>query len=306
MDVELRHLRSFVAVAEELNFTRAAERLHLAQPALSAQVRQLEERIGCRLLERTTRRVSLTPAGEALLAAAPGALAAVADAVRAARAAEAGESGTLTVGLLATSGLDFTPRVLRAFAEVRPAVEVSVRSVSFDDPSGGVRSGECDVAIVWLPFSDDGLVCEPLFDDRRLAVLSASHRLASEDVLDPFELAQEPYVWVRDVDPVSGAFWTLEDYRRGQPRKVGAHITGFEDMFAAVRAGQAISTIPASVATGLPWPDIVIREVKNLPPATVALCRRADDTRPIVEAFAATVHATLPGPTSATMAPAPT
>ena len=72
MDVELRHLRSFVAVAEELNFTRAAEKLHLAQPALSAHVRQLEERVGCRLVERTTRRVSLTPAGEALFAAALG------------------------------------------------------------------------------------------------------------------------------------------------------------------------------------------------------------------------------------------
>jgi len=294
MDVELRHLRSFVAVAEELNFTRAAGRVHIAQPALSAHIRQLEERVGCRLVERTTRRVALTPAGEALFAAAPSALAAVADAVRAARAAAAGETGSLVIGLLATSGLDFTPRVLRAFAAAWPGVDVSVRSVSFDDPSGGVRSGECDLAIVWLPFVDEGLVCEPLFEDDRLAVLNAGHRLAALEELDPYELAQEPYVWVRDSDPVSGAFWTLDEYRRGVPRKVGAHITGFEDMFAAVRAGQAVSTIPASVASGLPWPDIVVRPVKDLPPATVALCRRADDTRPIVSAFAEVVRATPP------------
>jgi len=294
MDVELRHLRSFVAVAEELNFTRAAARVHIAQPALSAHIRQLEERVGCRLVERTTRRVALTPAGEALFALAPSALAAVADAVRAARAAAAGETGSLVVGLLATSGLDFTPRVLRAFAAAWPGVDVSVRSVSFDDPSGGVRSGECDLAIVWLPFVDEGLVCEPLFEDDRLAVLNAGHRLAALEELDPYELAQEPYVWVRDSDPVSGAFWTLDEYRRGVPRKVGAHITGFEDMFAAVRAGQAVSTIPASVASGLPWPDIVVRRVKDLPPATVALCRRADDTRPIVSAFAEVVGATPP------------
>src|SRR3954464_11316023 len=106
MDVELRHLRSFIAVAEELNFTRAAARLHLAQPALSAHVRQLEERIGMQLLERTTRRVSLTPAGGALLEAAPGALAAVDAAVASARAAGAGETGELVVGLMATSALD--------------------------------------------------------------------------------------------------------------------------------------------------------------------------------------------------------
>jgi DNA-binding transcriptional LysR family regulator len=141
---------------------------------------------------------------------------------------------------------------------------------------------------------DEGLICEPLFEDDRLAVLSAGHPLAALDVLDPYELAQEPYVWVRDVDPVSGAFWTLEDYRRGAQRKIGAHITGFEDMFAAVRAGQAVSTIPASVATGLPWPDIVVRPVADLPPATVALCRRADDTRPIVSAFAEVVRTAPP------------
>lgn len=294
MDVELRHLRSFVAVAEERNFTRAAERVHIAQPALSAHIRQLEQRIGCRLVERTTRRVSLTPAGEALFAAAPGALASVADAVRAARAAAAGETGSLVIGLLATSGLDFTPRVLRSFAEAWPGVDVSVRSVSFDDPSGGVRSGDCDLAIVWLPFVDDGLVCEPLFDDDRLAVLSTEHPMAALEALDPYDLAQEPYVWVRDSDPVSGAFWTLDAYRQGHPRKVGAHITGFDDMFAAVRAGQAVATIPASVASGLPWPDIAVRPVTGLPPATVALCRRADDARRIVQAFADVVLATPP------------
>lgn len=294
MDVELRHLRSFVAVAEELNFTRAAERLHLAQPALSAHVRQLEERVGVKLLERTTRRVALTPAGAALLGSAPAALAAVDDAVRAARAAGAGETGELVVGLLATSALDFTPRVLRAFAQVRPEVRVSVRNVPFDDPSGGVRSGECDAAIVWLPFIDDGLAIEPLFEDARLLVLATSHRLAAQEgPLDPREVAREPFVWVREIDPVAGAFWTLEAYRDGEPLRVGAHITGFEDMFAAVRAGQAVSAIPASVAGGLPWDDVVVRELEGLEPATVALCWRADDERPVVRAFVEAVRAAV-------------
>jgi DNA-binding transcriptional LysR family regulator len=306
MDVELRHLRSFVAVAEELNFTRAAERVHIAQPALSAHIRQLEERVGCRLVERTTRRVSLTPAGEALFALAPAALAGVADAVRAAQSVAAGETGSLVVGLLATSGFDYTPRVLRAFAAAHPAVEVSVRNVTFDDPSGGVRSGDTDLAIVWLPFVDDGLACEPLFDDCRLAVMAESHPLASREQLSPEELAKQPFVWVEDIDPVTGAFWTLEAYRAGRPLRIGARITGFEDMFPALRAGQAIAAIPESVARGLPFPDIVLRDVEGLAPATVALCRRADDHRPIVEAFAQVAHTTPPAQTSATMAPAPT
>ena len=139
---------------------------------------------------------------------------------------------------------------------------------------------------------DDGLLCEPLFEDRRLAVMAATHPLASRPSLTPDELAAEPFVWVREIDPVTGAFWTLERYRAGNPLLVGAHITGFEDMFPALRAGQAVAAIPESVAVGLPWPDIVVREVVGLEPATVALCRRADDSRAIVEAFAAVVRAT--------------
>jgi DNA-binding transcriptional LysR family regulator len=286
MDVELRHLRSFVAVAEELNFTRAAERLHLAQPALSTQIRQLELRVGARLLDRTTRRVELTPAGRALLEAAPGLLAGVDDALRAARRAAAGETGELTVGLLATAALDVTPRILRAFAAERPQVAVSVRNVDFADPSGGVRSGDADLAMVWLPFEDEGLACDPLFDDRRMAVLAADHPLAAREALAAEDLLGEPFCWVEGVDPVAGAFWTLDELRGGPPR-VGATVTGFEDMFAAVRSGAAIAAIPASIASTLPFPDIAARDVGGLPGATVAICRRAGTDDPLVEAFAA-------------------
>ena len=286
MDVELRHLRSFVAVAEELNFTRAAERLHLAQPALSAQIRQLEQRVGARLFERTTRRVALTPAGRALLDEAPALLDGMDAALRAARMAAAGETGALTVGLLATAALDVTPRILRAFARERPKVAVSVRNFDFADPSGGVRTGDADLAMVWLPFRDDGLACDPLFDDRRVALLASDHPLASHEQLEVAELLAEPMCWVEGVDPVAGAFWTLDE-QRGAPPAVGATVTGFEDMFAAVRAGAAIAAIPASIATGLPFADIASRPVNGLPGATVAICRRAGSDDPLVEAFAA-------------------
>ena len=286
MDVELRHLRSFVAVAEELNFTRAAERLHLAQPALSAQIRQLEQRVGARLLERTTRRVELTPAGRALLDAAPAALRGVDEALRAARRAAAGQTGALTIGLPGTGPLDVTPQILRAFARERPQVRVSIRNVDFADPSGGVRAGDADLAMVWLPFRDDGLVCDPLFDDRRMLVVAADHPLAARDGLHVSDLLAEPMCWVEGVDPVAGAFWTLDE-QRGAPAPIGATVTGFEDMFAAVRAGAAIAAVPASIAATLPFADIAARPVAGLPGATVAICRRAAADDPLVEAFAA-------------------
>ena len=286
MDLELRHLRAFVAVAEELNFTRAAERLHLAQPALSTQIRQLELRVGAPLFVRTTRKVELTDAGQALLERVPGLLVGVDDAVRAARRAAEGHTGTLTIGLLATGPLDVTPKILRAFARERPHVRVAVRNVGFADPSGGVRAGDTDLAIVWLPFEDEGLVCEPLFEDRRMAVLAADHPLASREPLEVADLLGEPMCWVQGVDPVAGAFWTLDELR-GRPPTIGAEVTGFEDMFAAVRAGGAVAAIPGSIAERLSFPDIVAREVAGLPPATVATCRRGGPQDPRVEIFAA-------------------
>jgi DNA-binding transcriptional LysR family regulator len=285
VSVELRHLRAFVAVAEELNFTRAAARLHLAQQALSAQIRQLEALLGTPLFVRTTRRVELTGAGRALLERAPALLANVEEALDSAVTAGRGETGELTVGLLATASLDFTPRLLRAFAEELPEVSVSVRNFSFDDPSGGVRSGQADVALVWLPFADEGLACERLFDDARVAVLAADHPLAERPELTVEDLLDEPFGWIDDLDPVARDFWTLGDRRGGEPPRIGAHITGFDDLFAAVRAWSVVAASPASVVTVLPFTDLVTRPVRDLEPAGFAVCRRANDPNPVAERF---------------------
>jgi DNA-binding transcriptional LysR family regulator len=286
--VELRHLRSFAVLAEELNFTRAAARLHLAQQALSAQMKQFEERVGVQLITRTTRTVELTPAGQALLEYIPQLLGDLDRALDAARQVARGETGRLTVGLLASGPLDFTPKVLRAFSRARPSVAISVRNVGFDDPTGGVRAGDTDVALVWLPFRMDGLMCEVLFEDPRVAVLPRGHPLATRAELRAAELAAEPFGWVEGLDPVAQAFWTLAEHRGGRPQRVGARITGFDDYFAAVRAGQAVAATPRSIANTLPWPDIELRRVKDLAPAQLALCWRAGGTDPLVAAFVKT------------------
>jgi DNA-binding transcriptional LysR family regulator len=285
MHVEVRHLRSFVAVAEELNFTRAAEGLHLAQQALSAQIQQLEERVGAQLFIRTSRKVALTPAGHALLEQAPALLSALESAVETARQAGQGASGKLTVGLLATAALDVTPRLLRAFAAARPGVEVSLRNISIDEPSGGVATGEADVSIVWLPFRSERLAIEPLYDDPRLAVLPADHPLAERDTLHIADILDEPFPWVEGLDPVALEFWTLGGYRAGRPPKIGAHVFGFEEILASIRAGKAIAAVPASISGSLPFADVVVRPVADLPPATVALCWRPHEPNPLVEAF---------------------
>jgi DNA-binding transcriptional LysR family regulator len=145
---ELRQLQYFIAVAEELNFTRAAEPLNVIQQSLSAAIAQLEALLGIKLFERTTRSVRLTNAGAAWLPYAREALATADRAAEAARDLAAGRAGRLRVGLAATAALDLTPRLLRAFAERFPLVELAIQHFDCQDPSGGLRERPSDAAIL--------------------------------------------------------------------------------------------------------------------------------------------------------------
>jgi DNA-binding transcriptional LysR family regulator len=284
VDVELRHLRAFEVVAQELNFTRAAARLHLSQQALSAQIRDLERRTGAVLLTRTTRTVDLTPAGRTLLRHVAGILLSVGQALAETRAAGAGSGGALSIGMRGVAGLDLTPRVLRAFSVAHEHVELTVRNVEFGDASAGLASGSTDVALAWLP-APEGIEAVPLVEDRRLAVLPADHPLAQEDEVNAADLADEPFVWIDEMDARVRDYWTLGDYRIGRPVRVGARITGFEDAWAAVRAGRAVAASPALMLTALPGADIVTRPVRGLAPAVLGVCRRVGDDRDLVRAF---------------------
>ena len=284
MLIELRHLRAFVALAEELSFTRAAARLHIAQQALSTQIRQLEERTGAPLVERTTRRVAITQAGEAFLPHARASLAAADGAVHAARAVTGGVAGELTLGLSATTSLDITPQLLRAFSAAHPGVLVSVRTAAWTNLTGGLADRTADVALVRPPFAgDEELELLHMLAEPRVAVLPPSHRLAGRDEVDPEELFDEPWIWVRDADPVSAAFWTLAEQRGRRRVKVGAEISGAEDYFEVVRSERAIGISPQSLSRAAP--DLRFPVVRGIAPATVALAWRPDDARPLVAAF---------------------
>ena len=208
-------------------------------------------------------------------------------AVETARQAARGEAGSLTVGLLATAALDLTPRTLRAFAADKPQVTVSLRNVSFDEPTGGVATGEADVALVWLPFRSEGLAIEPLYEDPRLAVLASDHPLAGKAELRAGELVEYPMGWIEELDPVARSFWTLADFRPGDRPPLTVPIRGFDELFAAIRSGRAVGAVPESISGALPWSDVVTRPVSDLPPATVAVCWREHEPNALVDAFVA-------------------
>jgi DNA-binding transcriptional LysR family regulator len=176
---ELRRLRYFVAVATERNFTRAAERLHVAQPALSRQVRLLERELGVELLRRTTHEVTLTDAGRFLLERAPGLLNATDDLWRAVRGFGAGERGSVVLGYGTSAGYETAPRLLETLADEVPALEITTRVMATGDILDAVGEGALDAGLVRCPLARDGLEAHVVRHERQGVLLRGDHPLAA-------------------------------------------------------------------------------------------------------------------------------
>jgi DNA-binding transcriptional LysR family regulator len=292
MDVEMRHLRALLAVAEELNFTRAAERLHLTQQALSGQIRQLEQRVGTRLVERDSRRVALTPAGEELSRQARPLLAGAQHAVASARAA-GGEQTNLTVGYIAPVTRRMTAPAIRRFEELRPDVALTIHFANFLDSSGGLREGSADVAILYGEFDREGIELHPLFSEPRGVALPSDHPLAAQG--DPLELAQiieEPIVYAPAPDRTWVDFWTAARHRR-TPARVGATVTSLDGIIEAVAAGLGIAVTLAPAVEALGSSAVVFRSVNGLEPLDFWVACRQPDERPAVRDFVQAAIAAL-------------
>ena len=286
MRPEVRHLAYFVALAEELNFTRAAARVNVVQQALSAGVAQLETLIGARLFERTTRKVRLTAAGEDVLPRAREALAAIDLAVATARRHANGAAGRLAVGLSSTTGLPATPRLLGAFTERYPEVELDVRHFTFTDPYAGLLTGETDVAIVRPPFAT-ALELHELAREPRYVTLPSEHPLAGREAIAFAEIADEPWMDT-DTDPVWCAFWTAAEHRTRPPR-IGAVCRSIDELFEAARVGRACGMVPESVARSRAWPGLAFVRVADVEPSIAAVACRPGECRQAVRNFLALV-----------------
>jgi DNA-binding transcriptional LysR family regulator len=192
--MELRQLRYFVAVAEELHFRRAAARLHMSQPPLSNQVRLLEEELGCPLMIRSRRRVELTPAGAAFLHDARTLLGDLDESVQRAQRIHAGRAGTLRISFVGSALLSLVPAVVRRYRASRPDVELQLRERSTEEQLRELRGGTIDVALVPLPVDAPDLRTEVLRRERAVAALPATHPLAQLERVPLRSLAAEPLV----------------------------------------------------------------------------------------------------------------
>ncbi len=287
MNIELRHLRAFVAVAEELNFTRAAERLFIAQQALSTQIRQLEERIGARLFERDTRRVELTPAGAALYQQAMPLLAGAEAAVEAARAA-AEPKRRLAIGFVASVEHTAYAEVVAGYAQRRPEVELLIHFGDTTEPTGGLRTGETDVAFVYGPFDRTGIDSRVLFTEPLGVVMAATHPLAAVKDLTLDQVLAEPTFDFTTTDRAWHDYWMATAHRGGRPPRIVAHFKTLDALVEALRARLGVHTGTRSLAE-LGGGSLVWRPMSELAPLDHAIAWRADDTRAHVLEFVETV-----------------
>jgi DNA-binding transcriptional LysR family regulator len=251
--LELRHLRYFLAVAEELNFSRAAERLHMAQPPLSAAIRQLEQDLGTELLLRTTREVRLTEAGAAFLEGARRTLAELDRARRDAQRAGAGEAGTLHVGFSWSARFETLPAIGRSFRASHPDVSLLTEEMWNARMLPALRSGTIDVAVSLCPEIAGEFAYLPIRREPVIALLSRSHPLAGADTIELRALAEERFLlFPRELAP------RLYDFMAGLCRRAGFEPDVRGDSFHSGWELQILADVdvvalaPASVARELP------------------------------------------------------
>ncbi|NML52515.1 LysR family transcriptional regulator [Streptomyces sp. R302] len=287
-DVHGRDLRYFLAVAEELHFTRAAERLYVSQPALSKQIRALERQLGAPLFDRDRQGVRLTEVGTALLPHARAVLAAWDEAEHAVRTAREEASGTLVVGMSTSPGRGgLLPAIRSRFTEAHPRAAPRLRQIGWEDPTAGLADGSSDVAFVWLPLAGpERFRWVVVATEPRLVALPEGHPLAARARIDFAELLDEPFLALPDTGPELRDYWLAVDARHGRPPVVGAEIASADETYEALVGGLGICLVATGNAPLLTRGGVVTRPVDGVSESRFALAWRADDTRPLVRDYA--------------------
>jgi len=291
-NVTLAQLSYFVTVAEELNFTRAAERLHVSQSPLSQAIRALETNLGVTLLNRTSRHVELTEAGEELLPAARAALGAVEHAVRVARGAASGEPPVVRVGFLAYGACEVIDQSLAAFAAPVSKLKLETRQTDFSDPTAGLADSAVDAAFLRLPVSSQELEVEPLTSEPRVVVLPGWHPLAGRDSIAVGDLLDEHWLQMPGRDQLWRDFWLATAHRHGVTPLLGPEVRTIEEQLTATITGAYVSLTPASVAVSYPRHGLSYVPVDDVERSEVAIAWRRGDERANVREFVASVRQT--------------
>lgn len=292
--MELRHLRCFVALAEELHFTRAAERLHIEQPPLSRAIKELEDDLGVVLFERNRRGTVLTEAGARFLQDVRRVFAVLKQAQENVQAVAAGLSGSLRI---AVSDGAIDPRLSALLARCReeePEIEIRLSEVPLADQLRGLRSGDFSIGFAHTAEVGDGIVTEPLWHDPLAVAVPARHPLLSHKAVPLHQLAIYPLV-LCDPQVCEGYYRELARLLRPleRPPDVAEHVSSLDMMLTLVGAGYGVGFITETRIAASLRPDVVIRPLAmDSAVITTYLLRPAGKDSPVsVERFIARLRA---------------
>lgn len=291
--VELRHLRYFVAVAEELHFGRAAARLYMAQPPLSQQIQQLEREVGVKLLERTNRRVRLTEAGAAFLDDARTILARLDEATVRARRIAQGEEGWLGIGFVGSAMYDLVPTILRHFQERHPRIELVLSELTWREQREALQERRIHVGIARIParplMQEEGLILETIAEEPLIVAAPAASPVAQsavEDTIAIESLAEEPFVIFPRQSESSYARYLVQICEEaGFHPHIVQEVGELQTAVSLVAAGIGVTLVPAPVRdlrrVGVHY--LTLRE--PAPTITLTLAYRTDETSPLLPLF---------------------
>lgn len=284
--IELRHLRYFCAVADELHFGRAARRLHIAQPALSRQIRKLEEEVGTTLLARTQRSVALTMPGQAFLERAEQILDNVSQAVAEANRIADGQTGSLRVAFIHSSTYNLTPTALDIFATHHPGIRLELQEMTVIDQKRAIGRGDVDIGLLRPPVEDRSLSFESVMKEGFVLAVPRQHRLADQPIVNLRALAHEQFImFERRQSPLFHERIMQSCEEAGFVPRVAQEAIQIHTVLGLVGAGLGIALMP-DAAQKLLMPRVCfIRVAQPIQPVEIALAWRRDNLNPALPLF---------------------
>lgn len=290
-DMELSHIRYFVAVAEELHFGRAAQRLHITQPSLSKAVSRLEKELGIELLHRAKRKVQLTEAGGVFFEEACRVLEDVKHATEAARRAAEGETGALEVGFFSPAIYGVLPEIMKTYRDRFPDVRVTLHEWTSAVQMERLREGKIEVGFMRAPVDDEELITEHVFHEPIVAALPANHPLAAWETVPPEKLANEPFIMVpRHKEPNSFDKYVGICQRAGFSPHIVQEVFEIHAIVGLVATGMGVAFVPSSIEV-FQRPGVVYRALQDQGAQIgTAVVRRNANPPPVLRMFISTLR----------------
>jgi DNA-binding transcriptional LysR family regulator len=284
--MELRHLRYFVVLAEELHFGRAAQRLHIAQPPLSQQIRQLEVELGFELFHRTKRVVELTEAGRAFLIEVQRILQQLEQAIQVGQQTNRGEAGQLVIGFVSSASYNVLPKILPAFRRSFPSVALELRELTTDEQLQWLREGRIDIGFLRPPIDEALFSTETIFRELLVVALSERHPFVNQPKVSLKSLSSEPFILFPRKN-ASGLYDTIISFcqQAGFSPKVSQEAIEMQTIVSLVAAEMGIAIVPASLQN-LQRTGVVYKALQDpIPQVEINMIWQRHNSSPTVQRF---------------------